>query len=224
MPGESRDLAADLGCWDAAMLDGGGSTSLWVDGAIRNTPSDGSPRNLANHIGIVYAASPDPECPFDAGAWCEGSQLRTCNGGRLVNEGDCAAFGTACQEDGDWAFCVNPLCPDGDGGGTGCVGETGIESCTDGVYSSGDCAVFGLVCEAGACVEEGSGDDDDSAADDDDDITPPDWTAPSDDEGCSCAEGAGGGRLAASLGLLVVAAAGRRRRTSQQVVHQLSTG
>jgi len=144
--GESRDLATGLGCWDAAMLDGGGSTSLWIDGAIRNQPSDGSPRTLANHVGIVYAASPDPECPFDAGAWCEGDQLRTCNGGRLVNDGNCAAFGTACQEDGDWAFCVNPLCPGGDGMGTACVGETGIESCTDGVYSDGDCSFFGLSC------------------------------------------------------------------------------
>jgi hypothetical protein len=144
--GEVRDLAQDLGCWDAAMLDGGGSTALWVNGAIRNVPSDGSPRNVANSIGVVYADVPDAICPFPAGAWCDGSVLRTCNGGRLVNEGDCGAFGTACQEDGDWAFCVNPLCPGGDGTGTACADATHIESCTDGVYSSGDCGVFGLAC------------------------------------------------------------------------------
>jgi hypothetical protein len=155
--GEARALATDLGCWDAAMLDGGGSTALWVDGAIRNQPSDGSPRDLANHVGIVYTQTPDAACPFDAGAWCEGDQLRTCNGGRLVNEGNCAAFGTACQEDGDWAFCVSPQCPGGDGGGAACVGETGIESCTDGVYSTGDCAFFGAVCgtdaSGSACMD-----------------------------------------------------------------------
>lgn len=144
--GEARDLASDLGCWDAAMLDGGGSTSLWVDGAVRNQPSDGSPRNLANHVGIVYADEPDAICPFDAGAWCDGSQLRTCNGGRLVNEGDCAAFGTTCQQDGDWAFCVSPMCPGGDGAGSGCADLLTLESCTDGVYSSGDCSALGLIC------------------------------------------------------------------------------
>ncbi len=155
--GEARDLATDLGCWDAAMLDGGGSTSIWIDGAIRNQPSDGGPRPLANHVGIVYADTPDAECPFDAGAWCDGSRLRTCNGSRLVNDGDCAAFGTACQEDGDWAFCVSPLCPGGDGTGAGCADGVTLESCTDGVYSSGDCSVFGLVCgtdaSGSACMD-----------------------------------------------------------------------
>jgi hypothetical protein len=144
--GEMRDLAEDLECWDAAMLDGGGSSALWIDGAIRNVPSDGSPRNVANHIGIVYADAPDSVCPFPAGAWCEGSVLRTCNGSLLVNEGDCAAFGTACQEEGDWAFCVSPDCPGGDGMGSVCSDATVIEVCTDGVYGSGDCGVFGLVC------------------------------------------------------------------------------
>ncbi len=144
--GEARDLAANLGCWDAAMLDGGGSTSIWIDGAIRNQPSDGSPRVLANHVGIVYTEAPDPACSIDAGAWCEGDRLKTCNGGRLVNDGDCAAFGTTCQEDGDWAFCVNPQCPGGDGTGVACVDGTTLESCNDGVYSVGDCSAFGLVC------------------------------------------------------------------------------
>ena len=144
--GEARALAMDLGCWDAAMLDGGGSTSLWVDGAIRNQPSDGSPRPLGNHVGIVYTETPDPACPFDSGAWCEGAQLRTCNGGQLVNEGDCAAFGATCQEDEDWAFCVHPFCPGGDGNNSACVDDVTLDSCTDGVYSSGDCSVFGLVC------------------------------------------------------------------------------
>lgn len=157
--GESRALASDLGCWDAAMLDGGGSTSIWIDGAIRNQPSDGSPRDLANHIGVIYADTPDPTCPFAAGAWCDGNQLRTCNGSRLVNDGDCAAFGTTCQQDGDWAFCVDPRCPGGDGTGAGCADQVTLESCTDGVYGSGDCSVFGLVCGSDAggasCMDPG---------------------------------------------------------------------
>ena len=155
--GEMRDLVEGLGCWDAAMLDGGGSSALWVDGSIRNVPSEGRPRSVANHIGIVYADAPDPVCPVPAGAWCEDSVLRTCNGSLLVNEGDCAAFGTACQEEGDWAFCVSPDCPRGDGMGSACSDATGIEVCTDGVYGSGDCAVFGLVCgtdgSSSACMD-----------------------------------------------------------------------
>jgi len=143
---ETRDLVEDLGCWDAAMLDGGGSSAIWVDGAIRNQPSDGSPRSVAGSIGITYADTPDAICPFTAGAWCDGSVMRTCNGSLLVNEGDCGAFGLACQEDGDWAYCVNWACPAGDGNGAACTGPTQIESCTDGVYSSGDCGFFGLAC------------------------------------------------------------------------------
>ncbi len=143
---EMRDLAQDLGCWDAAMLDGGGSSTLWVDGAVRNDPSDGYERTVANHIGVVYAHDRDDECRYAAGAWCEGSQLRTCNGNRLVNDGDCGAFGCSCQEDGQWAFCVDWRCPGGDGTANACLDATRIAGCTDGVYGEGDCGVFGLVC------------------------------------------------------------------------------
>ncbi len=156
--GELRDLVADLGCWDAAMLDGGGSTTMWIDGAVRNVPSDGSQRVVSNHLGLIYADSVDPGCAAPAGAFCEGSRLLTCNGGVLVNEGDCAAFGTACQEDGLWAFCVDPRCPNGDGTAAACLDTTRIASCTDGAYGEGDCGVFGLACGtdadgASACMD-----------------------------------------------------------------------
>jgi hypothetical protein len=155
--GEMRDLVQDLGCWDAAMLDGGGSSTLWVDGAVRNDPSDGYERTVANHIGVVYTHSRDEACRYAAGAWCEGSQLRTCNGNQLVNDGDCAAFGCSCQEDGEWAFCVDYRCPDGDGTASTCLDATRLAGCTDGVYGEGDCAAFGLVCgsdsQGGGCMD-----------------------------------------------------------------------
>lgn len=148
--GEMRTLALDLGCWDAAMLDGGGSSTLWVDGAIRNQPSDGSPRTVANHVGVIYTPTPDAECPFAGGAYCTGSVLTTCTGGKKVNQGDCGFFGTTCEEQGDWAYCVNPQCPDGDGQGAACLDASRVGSCTDGVYSEGDCGVFGLACGSDA--------------------------------------------------------------------------
>lgn len=144
--GEVRDLVLELGCDDAAMLDGGGSTTMWIDGAVRNEPSDGAQRTLANHIGITYTDAVDPACALPGGAWCEGSVIHTCNGGQVVGEGDCAAFGLSCGEDGGWAFCVDPRCPGGDGMGLACIDGDQIESCTDGVYGTGSCGVFGLVC------------------------------------------------------------------------------
>jgi hypothetical protein len=58
-------LMGALGAWQAFNLDGGGSTTLWVDGrGTVNAPSDGSPRPVANLWG-VYAgtASGRPATP-----------------------------------------------------------------------------------------------------------------------------------------------------------------
>jgi len=143
---EMRDLADDLGCYDAAMLDGGGSTTLVVDGAVMNSPSDGSLRSRPNHIGVILATSTDSECSLASGRWCDGTEISTCSGGRYLGTGDCAAFGATCEEDGDWAYCVHLSCPDGDGNGSECLSETEVRSCTDGWLSDGDCAYFGLAC------------------------------------------------------------------------------
>lgn len=161
--GEVRDLAQDLGCWDAVMLDGGGSSTMVIDGLVRNEPSDGSPRTVANHLGVVYTERPDPTCAVHSGGWCEGTVLGWCTGGRLVGQGDCAYYGATCQEDEGWAFCVDYRCPGGDGMGSACLDATRVATCTDGVYGEGDCAAFGLVCGEDAhgeegCVEAGGGD------------------------------------------------------------------
>lgn len=59
MPGWSDglkipELAAfmreELGCSEALNLDGGGSTTLWFDGEIRNSPADGEERPVANAL------------------------------------------------------------------------------------------------------------------------------------------------------------------------------
>jgi hypothetical protein len=54
---ELARLMAELGAWQAFNLDGGGSTTLWLDGrGTVNVPSDGTPRAVANHWG-VFAGS-----------------------------------------------------------------------------------------------------------------------------------------------------------------------
>ena len=131
---EMRDLALDLGCWDAAMLDGGGSTNLIVEGDVKNVPSDGSPRLNANHIGVILADSVDPQCQVASGKWCSGDTISTCSGGRFMGAGDCSFFGATCEEDGDYAYCVNYQCPNGEGNGMGCLGATEMAYCNDGWY------------------------------------------------------------------------------------------
>ena len=155
-------LGAPFNCSDAVMLDGGGSSTLVVEdtntGAdcnprgsnnlcVKNNPSDGSPRRVANHLGLTWEDTPDARCREANGKWCDGTRISACEGGRFKATGDCAAYGATCQEDGAYAFCVDPRCPGGDGlRVAGCVDATRIASCNDGQYSEGDCAGFGLVC------------------------------------------------------------------------------
>ena len=42
-----------LGCTDAMNLDGGGSSSLWFEGKVRNNPCDGYERSIANSLIVL---------------------------------------------------------------------------------------------------------------------------------------------------------------------------
>lgn len=159
-------LGEPFSCWDAVMLDGGGSSTLVVedtssdatcnprgaaDLCVKNHPSDGSPRTVANHLGITWEDTADDRCAVANGRWCEGTVFHACEGGRYKGSGDCGYYGFGCQEDGNFAFCVDPRCPEGDGLRVyACVDATQIAGCNDGLYSVGDCAAFGLVCGADA--------------------------------------------------------------------------
>jgi hypothetical protein len=46
-------MRTELGCTEAINLDGGGSTSLWFDGELRNSPADGEERPVANAL-LIY--------------------------------------------------------------------------------------------------------------------------------------------------------------------------
>ncbi len=146
---ETRALLLDLGCHDAVMLDGGGSSTLVVDGVVVNSPSDGRLRTVSNHLGVIVADAVDPACAVANGRWCDGTRLSTCEGGRVTQSGDCAAFGAGCEEDGDYAYCVDPRCPGGSGAASICLDGTRLAGCTDGRYSEGDCGAFGLACGVG---------------------------------------------------------------------------
>ncbi len=154
---ETRDLLLGFGCWDAAMLDGGGSSTLVIEGDVKNNPSDGSQRTVSNFLGIVYSETTDAECQVASGRWCDGTWIGTCQGGRYLGGGDCAAYGASCEEDGDYAYCVDYRCPGGDGNSAVCTDATNFASCTDGQYGGGDCGVFGLLCgtdaSGSACMD-----------------------------------------------------------------------
>ena len=55
---ELTSLMSRLGCEYAMNLDGGGSSTLWLDGHIMNSPSDGRERAVANSL-IFVAAEPN---------------------------------------------------------------------------------------------------------------------------------------------------------------------
>lgn len=56
---ELADLMKQLGCNQALNLDGGGSSTIWLDGHIMNSPSDGWPRRIANGLVVVEFNKPE---------------------------------------------------------------------------------------------------------------------------------------------------------------------
>ena len=56
-----------LGCTDAINLDGGGSTTFWLDGKIMNSPSDKHERAVANCLFIVEHSSSLPASDSQSG-------------------------------------------------------------------------------------------------------------------------------------------------------------
>ncbi len=62
---ELAGLMAGFGVERAMNLDGGGSTTMWVEGiGVINAPSDGSERVVSNHLGVFYEeGQPAQQCP-----------------------------------------------------------------------------------------------------------------------------------------------------------------
>ncbi len=67
---ELADILIEFGCVDGLELDGGGSSAIFVDGAIANVPSDGHERPVVNHvlIGGVTMTKNKVTITWDAGA------------------------------------------------------------------------------------------------------------------------------------------------------------
>jgi hypothetical protein len=141
-------LMGELGAHNAINVDGGGSSTMVINGQVKNKPSDGWERVVSNHMGImVNEGGIAPECAaVPNGKYClDSTRIATCEGGIYLGEGDCGYFGLTCEEEGDFAYCVDPACVNG-GQNSFCTSGTWIAGCTDGVYGEGDCGYFGAAC------------------------------------------------------------------------------
>jgi hypothetical protein len=58
---ELADLMQSLGAVNAINLDGGGSSTMWVNGMLANRPSDGSQRGVGNALVVVPGGAPGPQ-------------------------------------------------------------------------------------------------------------------------------------------------------------------
>jgi hypothetical protein len=57
---------SELGATDAVNNDGGGSSIMWVDGQVKNNPSDGSPRPVANGLMMIQLQPKETSTLFTA--------------------------------------------------------------------------------------------------------------------------------------------------------------
>ena len=56
-----KALLGEFGAWQGVNLDGGGSSTMWIQGeGVVNVPSDGSSRVVANHLGVFADGSGPP--------------------------------------------------------------------------------------------------------------------------------------------------------------------
>ncbi len=56
-----------LGATDAVNMDGGGSSTMWVNGVVRNNPADGSERTVANGLMMVNLLPKNSSAAFTTG-------------------------------------------------------------------------------------------------------------------------------------------------------------
>jgi len=235
---EMTNVMLEFGAYNAINNDGGGSSTLVINGGIQNVPSDGSERIVANHFGIMVSPRTDPACAGreNSRTCVDGHNMRTCSGGLDRGLGDCGYFGLSCETKDLYAYCVDPRCTNG-GQNAVCLDATRVGMCTDGVYGEGDCGYFGLSCVPGngnatcgtapvpplledagfdgpsedATSSDHAAGSDDAAAQGEDGGEPDDQGAQG--HGCACAAAAGAVPLPAGLvGLIVAMLAGWRRR------------
>ena len=81
---ELAHLFKDLGCTDAINLDGGGSTTFWLDGKVMNSPSDKHERSAANPASFIVEHNPPPPPPKWRRRLRLWRQLIVLSGGKLV--------------------------------------------------------------------------------------------------------------------------------------------
>lgn len=147
---DMTDVMMEFGAWNAMNSDGGGSSTMVVSGSIKNVPSDGAERVVANHLAVIVSGHIDENCVgVENSRLCiDETRMRTCTGGVDLGIGDCAYYGMTCETDNLFAFCVDPRCKNS-GNAAFCLDETRIAFCEDGRYFEGNCAGYGLPCVEG---------------------------------------------------------------------------
>ena len=65
---ELAEYMVKLGCEEALNLDGGGSATCWALGSVRNSPSEGHERGVANGLVVVQKSKPAPAATQATGA------------------------------------------------------------------------------------------------------------------------------------------------------------
>ena len=148
-PEELAELTADLGCYNAMALDGGGSSNLYI-GPYRvneRNPDEPNERSLANHLSVIYRDTVEESCEtIPNGNHCESEVLVTCQSGQRETL-DCGYYGFSCEEDLGTAYCVDPTCIHGAHDFT-CEDETVLGICEYGQKFTIDCAgLWGATCE-----------------------------------------------------------------------------
>lgn len=147
---DMTEVMMEFGAWNAMNSDGGGSSTMVISGSIKNVPSDGAERVVANHLAVIVSDHTDEKClGVENSRLCiDETRMRTCTGGVDLGVGDCAYYGMTCETDDLFAFCVDLRCKNG-GNAAFCLDETRIAFCEDGRYFEGDCAGYGLPCVEG---------------------------------------------------------------------------
>ena len=145
-PSQFAEFVFARGCWDGLMLDGGGSTSIVIDGVRRGSYSDAE-RSVANHLSIIHNDVADPECEsIWNGRYCSGTTLHTCQAG-LHSEEDYSVFGFSCEEGHGTAYVLDPRCSHGADEDV-CLDDSVMGRCEYGQLFEFDCGdFFGAYCE-----------------------------------------------------------------------------
>ncbi|MBX7079499.1 MAG: phosphodiester glycosidase family protein [Nannocystaceae bacterium] len=101
---ELAELMLELGAWDASNLDGGGSSTMWIEGeGVVNVPSDGAQRVVGNHLGVLARGNGEPgSCDR---SWEESVLLASAHDAGTTTDLDADGRADVCARGADGVVC-----------------------------------------------------------------------------------------------------------------------